>query len=117
MLELLYIYMKSPKCRQKDRDGSTALRVQPVILSHFPTLTDSNCTGWAEDLIAWVIVELLCCILDTNIRLYINDVSVKKRVSKKRPLASIIIENLNISFCLPDLSQFSSLESIYRKKL
>lgn len=50
-----------------------------MILYHLPILTDNNCTSRGEDLIIWVTVELLCCILKTNIRLYINDTSIKKR--------------------------------------
>lgn len=46
-------------------------------------LTDSRCTRGGEDSIIWVSFEPLCCIFDTNIRLCINDTSIKN-LNKKR---------------------------------
>lgn len=44
-------------------------------------LTDSSYINGSENLIIWVIAELLCCILETNVRLYIIDISIKKKIS------------------------------------
>lgn len=44
-----------------------------MVLEHLTTLRDSNHTRGSEDLITWVTVEPLYCILETNIRLNIND--------------------------------------------
>lgn len=43
-------------------------------------LSDNNCTGWGEDLIMSVIVEPLRCIYETNIILYTNCTSIKKKM-------------------------------------
>lgn len=49
-----------------------------MILQHLPVLADSNYTSGGDDLIIWVIVEPICCILEMSIRLSINT-SVRKR--------------------------------------
>lgn len=47
---------------------------------HLSTLIDSNCTTGDEHLIIWVTIEILCCIFEANIRLYINDyLNLKKK--------------------------------------
>lgn len=60
------------------RGGSTAQRIQPVVLKHLPMLADSNCASGSEDLIMCAAVEPLVCILETNIIWNTNYVSIKK---------------------------------------
>lgn len=50
-------------------------------------LTDSDCTR-GEDLIMCVTIEVLCCMLETNVRLYINYSSIKKNRRKKKAWTS-----------------------------
>lgn len=45
-------------------------------------LTESNCISAGEDLIIWVTVGPQCCILETNLRLYINATSIKTSIKK-----------------------------------
>ena len=42
-------------------------------------MIDSNCTRGDEDLKIWLTVELLCYTFETNIRLFINSTSIKKK--------------------------------------
>lgn len=55
-----------------------------MVLYRLPMLTAGNCTSGGEDLRIWVTLEPLCCILETNIRLHINDDSIKKRNKQDR---------------------------------
>ena len=48
----------------------------PVTSSY---VTDSNCTSGRKGLIMSATVEPLCCILETNLRLYINNTLIKKK--------------------------------------
>ena len=50
-----------------------------MILKHLTMLMDSDHTGGGQDLITWVNVEPLCCVFETNVRLYIHDTSIKKK--------------------------------------
>ena len=45
-------------------------------------LTDSNHTSWGDDLIIWATGEPLCCILETNIRLHINCMSIEIKIKQ-----------------------------------
>lgn len=50
-----------------------------VQAQHLTTLVDSDHTRGHEDLIICVKVEPLCCIFEPNIRLYVNDTSIKEK--------------------------------------
>lgn len=46
-------------------------------------LTDNKCTSGGDYLMTWVTGNSLCCILETNIRLYINFTSTKHKTKKE----------------------------------
>lgn len=51
-----------------------------MILWCLYTLIDSSRTGGGGDLITHITVELLCCVFEANMGLYINDISIKKKL-------------------------------------
>lgn len=59
--------------------GCTAWRIQLMILLHLTVLLDSDRTRRGKDLIIWVTVETLCCVTETQLRLYIDDTFNKKK--------------------------------------
>lgn len=47
-------------------------------------LMDINHTSGGEDLIICITGEILCCIFETNVKVFINDTSIKKMLEGKK---------------------------------